>query len=41
MGDLWAEILFPGRTTSLALLLAICVAAIWHHFRMRVRTEGG
>jgi uncharacterized membrane-anchored protein len=41
VGDLWAEILFPGRTTSLASLLAICVAAIWYHRRMAARTEGG
>jgi uncharacterized membrane-anchored protein len=41
VGDLWAEILFPGRTTSLASLLAICVAAIWYHRRMAARTEAG
>jgi uncharacterized membrane-anchored protein len=41
VGDLWAEILFPGRTTSLASLLAICGAAIWYHRRMAARTEGG
>jgi hypothetical protein len=41
VGDLWAEIVFPGRTTSLASLLAICVAAIWYHRRMAARTEAG
>jgi uncharacterized membrane-anchored protein len=41
VGDLWAEILFPGRTTSLASLLAICVAAIWYHRRMAARTAAG
>src|ERR1700722_4211324 len=29
IGDLWAEILFPGAVTSLASLLIICAAAVW------------
>ena len=41
VGDLWAEILFPGRLTSLASLLAICVAAVWYHRRAAARTEAG
>jgi uncharacterized membrane-anchored protein len=41
VGDLWAEILFPGRPTSLASLLAICVAAVWYHRRAAARTEAG
>ena len=41
VGDLWAEILFPGRSASLASLLCICVAAIWYHRRAAARTEAG
>src|ERR1700722_2443571 len=41
VGDLWAEILFPGRTTSPASLLPICVAAICYHRRMAARPEAG
>jgi uncharacterized membrane-anchored protein len=41
VGDLWADILFPGRMTSLAALLAICVAAVWYHRRASERTEAG
>jgi uncharacterized membrane-anchored protein len=41
VGDLWAEILFPGRFTSLGSLLVICVAAVWYHRRAFSRTEAG
>jgi uncharacterized membrane-anchored protein len=41
VGDLWAEILFPGRLTSLASLLAICIAAVWYHRRTAAPTEAG
>jgi uncharacterized membrane-anchored protein len=41
VGDLWAEILFPGRMTSLASLLAVCAAAVWYHRRAAARTEAG
>src|SRR5580692_7991616 len=41
VGALWAEILFPGRMTSLASLLAICAAAVWYHRRAAARTEAG
>jgi uncharacterized membrane-anchored protein len=41
VGDLWAEILFPGPFTSLASLLVICVAAVWYHRRASLRTEAG
>jgi uncharacterized membrane-anchored protein len=41
VGDLWAEILFPGRSASLASLLCICVAAVWYHRRAAARTEAG
>jgi uncharacterized membrane-anchored protein len=41
VGDLWAEILFPGRVASLASLLAICLAAVVYHRRMATRTEAG
>jgi uncharacterized membrane-anchored protein len=40
-GDLWAEVLFPGRIASLASLLCICVAAVWYHRRAAARTEAG
>jgi uncharacterized membrane-anchored protein len=39
VGDLWAEILFPGRAASLASLLCICVAAVWYHRGAAARTE--
>ncbi len=41
MGDLWADVLFPGRLTSLASLLVICAVAIWYHRRAAARTEAG
>jgi uncharacterized membrane-anchored protein len=41
VGDLWAQILFPGRLTSLASLLAICAASVWYHRRAAARTEAG
>ena len=41
VGDLWAEVLFPGRIASLASLLCICVAAVWYHRRAAARTEAG
>jgi uncharacterized membrane-anchored protein len=41
VGDLWAEILFPGRVASLASLLCICVTAVWYHRRAAARTEAG
>jgi uncharacterized membrane-anchored protein len=41
LGDLWAGTLFPGRVTSLASLLAICIAAVLFHRRAAARTEAG
>jgi uncharacterized membrane-anchored protein len=41
VGDLWAEIVFPGPYTSLASLLVICVAAVWYHRRAASPTEAG
>jgi uncharacterized membrane-anchored protein len=41
VGDLWAELLFPGRFTSLASLLAICAASVWYHRHAAARTEAG
>lgn len=41
LGDLWAEVLFPGRLTSLTSLLGICIAAVWYHRRAAARTEAG
>jgi uncharacterized membrane-anchored protein len=41
LGDLWAGTLFPGLTTSLASLLAICLAAVIFHRRAAARTEAG
>ena len=41
VGDLWAEVLFPGRIGSLTSLLCICVAAVWYHRRAAARTEAG
>jgi uncharacterized membrane-anchored protein len=41
VGDLWAEVLLPGRLTSLASLLAVCAAAIWYDRRAAGRTEAG
>ena len=41
VGDLWAEILFPDRLTSLAALLVICAVAVWYDRRAAARTENG
>src|SRR5580704_7290275 len=41
VGDLWAEVLFPGRVASLTSLLCVCVAAVWYHRRAAARTEAG
>jgi uncharacterized membrane-anchored protein len=41
LGDLWAEILFPGRFSSLASLLTICTLAVWYDRRAAPRTEAG
>jgi uncharacterized membrane-anchored protein len=41
LGDLWSGTLFPGRVSSLATLLAICVAAVCYHRRTFARTEAG
>jgi uncharacterized membrane-anchored protein len=41
VGDLWAEILFPGRFTSLASLLAICAVAVLYDRRAAPLTEAG
>jgi uncharacterized membrane-anchored protein len=41
VGDLWAEVLFPGRIVSLTALLCICVAAVWYHRRVAARAEAG
>lgn len=39
VGDLWAEILFPGRLTSLASLLIICAVAALYDRRAAPITE--
>lgn len=41
VGDLWAEILFPGRWSSLAAMLLICAASVWYDRRAAARTEAG
>ena len=41
MGDLWAEILFPGRWTSLTALLVLCAAAVSYDRIAGVRSEAG
>lgn len=41
VGDLWAEVLFPGRIASLISLLCICIAAVWYHRRAAARNETG
>jgi uncharacterized membrane-anchored protein len=41
VGDLWAEIVFPGRLPSLLSLLIVCFAAVWYHRRAAWRTEAG
>ena len=40
-GDVWAQLLFPGRFSSLACLLAICAAAVLYDRRAAARTEAG
>jgi uncharacterized membrane-anchored protein len=39
LGDLWAQVLLPGRFTSLATLLSVCAAAVWYDRRTAARTE--
>jgi uncharacterized membrane-anchored protein len=41
LGDLWAEVLLPGRFISLATLLGICAGAVWYDRRAAARTEAG
>src|ERR1700710_3135352 len=41
VGDLWAEILFPGRWTSLAALLLLCAAAVSYDRVAGARSEAG
>ena len=41
VGDLWAQIVFSGRLTSLASLLAICAVAVWYDRRAAALTEAG
>jgi uncharacterized membrane-anchored protein len=41
VGDLWAEILFPGRLTSLAALLVLCAAAVSYDRIAGARSEAG
>lgn len=41
VGDLWAEILFPGRWTSLAALLVVCAAAVSYDRIAGARSEAG
>ncbi len=41
VGDLWAQILLPGRMTSLASLLAICALAVLYDRRAAPVTEAG
>jgi uncharacterized membrane-anchored protein len=41
LGDLWAEILLPGRFGSLASLLSICAVAVWYDRRAATRTQAG
>jgi uncharacterized membrane-anchored protein len=41
LGDLWAEVVLPGRFSSLASLLAICAVSIWWDRRSATRTEAG
>ena len=41
LGDLWAEILFSRRLTSLVSLLVICAVAIWYDRRSAPRQEIG
>ena len=41
LGDLWAEILFPGRFSSLASLLATYAVSVWYDRRAAARTEVG
>ena len=39
LGDLWAEVLLPGRFSSLACLLAVCAVAVWYDRRAAARSE--
>ena len=41
LGDLWAEDLLPGRFSSLAFLLAVCVGAALYDRRAAGWTEAG
>jgi uncharacterized membrane-anchored protein len=41
LGDLWGEIVFPGRFSSLASLLALCAVSVWYDRRAAARTEAG
>lgn len=41
LGDLWAEMLLPGRFTSLASLLAICIVVVLYDRRVAARSEAG
>ena len=41
LGDLWAEILFPGPLTSLAALLVLCVTAVAYDRAAGERSEAG
>jgi uncharacterized membrane-anchored protein len=41
VGDLWAEILFPGRLTSLVALLVVCAAAVAYDRIADARSEAG
>ena len=41
LGDLWAEILFPGPLTSLAALLVLCVTAVAYDRIAGARSEAG
>jgi uncharacterized membrane-anchored protein len=41
LGDLWAEILFPGPLTSLAALLVLCVTAVAYDRIAGARSETG
>ena len=41
LGDLWSEVLLPGRCISLATLLALCVAAVAYDHRAAARNETG
>ena len=40
-GDLWAEVLLPGRFSSLAVLTAICAVAVRFDLQAAARSEAG